>query len=111
MNNTEAWARVIAGLTLACTTFGTCNDCGATHSEQEDCDLLTGFVPCSRKHKSCSKFHASMVREYRAEREREETALEGETGNYPGDIEHRKAKGGTMIDFRTWLVAHKGAAS
>ena len=65
------------------------------------------FVPCSPKHKSCSPFHADMVREYQRERERQETAHEVELTSR-GEYEHWKANGGKLIDFTTWLKAHKG---
>jgi hypothetical protein len=48
-----------------------------------------------------------MVREYQRERERQERQLEEITGNYAGDIHHWKAKGGKLIDFRTWLKGHR----
>lgn len=65
------------------------------------------FTPCSPKHKSCSQFHADMVREYQRERERQERELEELTGSYAGDIHHWKAKGGKLIDFHTWLKGHR----
>lgn len=65
------------------------------------------FTPCSPKHKSCSTFHADMVREYQRERERQERQLEYLTGNYVGDIIHWQAKGGKIITFHLWLKAHR----
>lgn len=62
---------------------------------------------CSPRHKSCSPAHADLVRGYQAERWRQELALELATGGYLGDIEHWIAKGGRLIDFKAWLVAHK----
>lgn len=50
-----------------------------------------------------------MVRAYREERERQESLFEDLTGNYPGDMQHEKAKGHTMIDFQSWLKANKGS--
>lgn len=66
------------------------------------------FTPCSPKHKSCSPFHADMVREYRVERERQERQREYMTGDYPGDIIQWEAKGGKLIDFAEWMKGHKG---
>ena len=65
------------------------------------------FTPCSRKHKSCSPFHADMVREYQRERERQETALEELINTGHGEREHWKAFGGKMITFRDWLSGHR----
>jgi hypothetical protein len=65
------------------------------------------FVPCSRKHKSCSPAHASLVAGYRAERERQEKLFEAETGNYEGDIKWHKENGHQLITFKTWLKANK----
>lgn len=65
------------------------------------------FTPCSSRHKSCSPAHAELVADYRVERWRQEVELEGVTGNYAGDIEHWKSKGGKLIDFRQWLISHK----
>jgi hypothetical protein len=65
------------------------------------------FTPCSSKHRSCSPAHAELVDSYRRERWRQEYVLEAQTGNYRGDVEHWKAKGGRLIDFSTWLKARK----
>lgn len=65
------------------------------------------FTPCSARHKSCSPAHADLVAGYRIERYRQEMQQEDFTGNYRGDIEHAKAKGHNLIDFRAWLKAHK----
>lgn len=65
------------------------------------------FTPCSPRHKSCSPAHAELVESYRDERFRQEVQLENRTGNYRGDIEHWKAKGGKLISFRDWLKAHR----
>lgn len=65
------------------------------------------FVPCSKQHKSCSPSHAALVEAYRVERWRQERMFEDLTGGYPGDMEHAKAKGHTLIDFRAWLKAHR----
>jgi hypothetical protein len=65
------------------------------------------FAPCSRRHRSCSPAHADLVSNYRIERHRQEVALETITGGHEHDKEHWKAKGGKLIDFRTWLKAHK----
>jgi hypothetical protein len=65
------------------------------------------FTPCSKRHRSCSPAHADLVQSYRVERWRQERIQESMTGNYRGDIEHVKAKGHTLIDFRAWLKAHR----
>lgn len=63
---------------------------------------------CSPRHKSCSPWHYEMVREYQRERERQQTALDELTSGWPGELAHWKANGGKLIDFQTWLRAHRG---
>ena len=65
------------------------------------------FVPCSPKHKHCSPAHAPLVAGYRAERQRQELLLEAETNGYEGDIKLWKANGNKLINFKTWLIAHR----
>ncbi len=65
------------------------------------------FVPCVKRHKSCSPSHAALVEAYRVERWRQERVFEDQTGGYRGDIEHAKATGAQLITFRDWLKAHK----
>jgi hypothetical protein len=67
------------------------------------------FVPCSPKHKACSRFHADMVREYQRERERQETALDEATGAHAGDVRDWKSRGGQLITFGQWLRGHRSA--
>jgi hypothetical protein len=35
--------------------------------------------------------------------------LEDETGNGRGELEFWKDRGGKLIDFKAWLIGHKGA--
>lgn len=65
------------------------------------------FVPCSPRHLHCSPAHAELVRGYREERERQETANEYLHAN--GERKFWKANGGKMIDFKMWLKSHKGS--
>jgi hypothetical protein len=69
------------------------------------------FTPCSKRHKACSPAHAALVESYRVERWRQERVFEKQTGGYPGDMAHAKARGHRLIDFRDWLKAHKGRSS
>src|SRR5690606_9055091 len=70
---------------------------------------MTKFTPCSAKHgKYCSPAHAAMVWGYRAERARQEQSRDKITNGHAGDERHWKAKGGNLIDFKSWLKAHKG---
>lgn len=61
--------------------------------------LPGSFVPCSRRHKSCSPDHAELVRDYQRERERQETANEVPIAY--GEFE------GRLIDFKKWLISHR----
>jgi hypothetical protein len=64
------------------------------------------FVPCSPRHHHCSPAHAALVRGYREERERQETANETVL-TARGEREFWKANGGKLITFKTWLKANK----
>lgn len=65
-------------------------------------------LPCSPRHgKYCSMAHSALVRDYREERERQETANETVL-SMRGETEYWKATGGQLIDFKAWLLAHKG---
>lgn len=69
------------------------------------------FVPCSPRHERfCSPAHAALVRGYVEERQRQEIAHDGLWNAYgTGEYEDWRENGGKLIDFRTWLRAHKGA--
>ena len=68
----------------------------------------TRVFPCSPRHgKFCSMSHAELVRDYREERERQETENEMTLIN-PGELKLWKENGGKLIDFKAWLLAHKG---
>lgn len=71
---------------------------------------MNEFTPCSPKHKSCSPFHANVVRGYREERQRQEIAHDG-LWNHPetGEYVAWKDRGGKLIGFAEWLKAHKGS--
>ena len=60
-------------------------------------------VPCSPNHTGCTASHRTLVDGYREQREREELALEAETGLHRGDIEFWKANGGRLTTFGDWL--------
>lgn len=63
----------------------------------------------ARRH-ACSWWHAELVRSYRAERERQEAALEQLTGGYPADEQlHRDRAGARPVTFRDWLLAMAGS--
>src|SRR6201995_4086174 len=64
------------------------------------------FVPCSPRHHHCSPAHAALVRGYREERERQETANEMILTN-KAERELWKANGGSLITFKTWLIENK----
>lgn len=66
------------------------------------------FVPCSRHHKSCSKYHADLVRGYQEERERQETANEMILTN-ESEKQIWKENGNFLINFKTWLIGHRQA--
>lgn len=63
-------------------------------------------MPCSLRHKQCSRWHSELVESYRVERHRQEVEFEGLTGGYAGDQEHARAKGHSLITFGDWLKAH-----
>jgi hypothetical protein len=66
------------------------------------------FVPCSAKHKHCTKAHSELVWGYRVERRRQELDLEAITGGYAADKADYLARGGRpLITFKQWLAAHK----
>lgn len=66
--------------------------------------------PAGRRH-FCSAWHFELVTSYRAERERQELALEEITLGYPADRELYLARGGRRpVTFREWLIAHAGGA-
>jgi hypothetical protein len=72
---------------------------------------MTEFTPCSPKHKSCSPFHADMVRSYTQERQRQEIAHDGLWDAYgSGEYTAWKDQGGQLITFGEWLRAHKRTA-
>lgn len=53
-------------------------------------------------------FHSDL-QEYRAERERQERALEETTGNYGGDVADYFARGGQpLITYKDWMKGKKG---
>lgn len=64
------------------------------------------FVPCSPRHRHCSRSHAALVHEYRWERDAQLTSRDECTGGYPGDIKLWKENGNKIITFREWLIAN-----
>lgn len=68
----------------------------------------TGFVPCSAKHKGCTKAHSELVWGFRAERRRQELELEAITKGHKADeVDHFARGGKKLITFKQWLIAHK----
>ncbi|ACI12476.1 gp60 [Mycobacterium phage Konstantine] len=63
--------------------------------------------PCSPRHRHCSMAHAELVRDYRAERERQETEQEMILSS-PGERKRWEENGGRLINFQDWILAHKG---
>ena len=62
----------------------------------------------ARRH-ACSRWHRDLVEAYRAERERQESALEALTGGYAADYALYVAQGGRpLVTFREWLRQYAG---
>lgn len=71
----------------------------------------TAFLPCSAKHKGCTKAHSDLVWSYRAERRRQELKLEAITGGYKADRELYFAQGGApLITFKAWITSSRKPA-
>lgn len=68
---------------------------------------MPDFTACSSKHKSCSPFHADLVRGYQRERERQETLFDEQTAGHDGDKRHAKDTGHQLITFGQWLAGHQ----
>lgn len=68
------------------------------------------FVPCSPRHLHCSPAHAEFVRNYRIERHRQEVEYEAQLDpRNKGEYQHWRENGGTIVTFKSWLIAHKGS--
>lgn len=68
---------------------------------------MSGFLPCSPKHKSCSRSHSNLVWAYRAERERQQLKMDEITLGYETDQKIYIENFGNLIDFRCWLQMSK----
>lgn len=73
--------------------------------------LSCTFGDRARRH-PCSRWHFDLVASYRAERERQEQALDDAAYGYPGDRALSLALGTARrpVTFREWLLAHRGGA-
>ncbi|UOW93433.1 hypothetical protein SEA_LABELLE_70 [Mycobacterium phage Labelle] len=67
---------------------------------------MGSFVPCSPKHKNCSPAHAALVRDYRAERERQEV-LNDRILNNREEKRIWFENFNRLVTFRDWLLWHK----
>lgn len=65
------------------------------------------FVPCSPRHRHCSRAHSALVEAYCDERRRQEGYRDEITLGYAGDERRWTDSGGRLITFKEWLIFNR----